>query len=361
MLAAVVRRLPGLRVPGAFDGFELAVRAVLGQQVSVKSATTHGRPLGARLRRRPSRRPMPELNLLAPTRRTHGRRHRRARSRRSAWSARGRDASMALAHAAAERRIVLGLAADVEEQIERLTALPGIGPWTAQYIAMRALRWPDAFPAEDLMVLRAAGTRQEGIAGAGGRLAAVARLRHPLSMAIARSRTMIYYSQTDSPIGLLILKSDGEALTGIYMTGTYLDAPSRPPRDLDRWVLDPSCEPLPEDRAAARGVLHRETARLRLAAAPRGHGISTARVAQLDRRSATAKPVSYGEQARRIGNANASRAVGLANGKQSHPDRGALSSGDRRERLAHRISAEGSIASAGCSRTSGAARATGSP
>jgi AraC family transcriptional regulator of adaptative response / DNA-3-methyladenine glycosylase II len=64
---------------------------------------------------------------------------------------------VALAHAAAERRIVLGLAADVEEQIERLTALPGIGPWTAQYIAMRALRWPDAFPAEDLMLLRAAG------------------------------------------------------------------------------------------------------------------------------------------------------------------------------------------------------------
>ena len=63
----------------------------------------------------------------------------------------------ALAHAAAERRIVLGLAADVEEQIERLTALPGIGPWTAQYIAMRALRWPDAFPAEDLILLRAAG------------------------------------------------------------------------------------------------------------------------------------------------------------------------------------------------------------
>jgi AraC family transcriptional regulator of adaptative response / DNA-3-methyladenine glycosylase II len=64
---------------------------------------------------------------------------------------------VALARAAAERRIVLGLAADVEEQIERLTALPGIGPWTAQYVAMRALRWPDAFPAEDLMLLRAAG------------------------------------------------------------------------------------------------------------------------------------------------------------------------------------------------------------
>jgi AraC family transcriptional regulator, regulatory protein of adaptative response / DNA-3-methyladenine glycosylase II len=76
---------------------------------------------------------------------------------------------VALAEAAAERRIVLGLAADVEEQIERLTALPGIGPWTAQYIAMRAMRWPDAFPAEDLMLLRAAGlgkkelkTRAEG-------------------------------------------------------------------------------------------------------------------------------------------------------------------------------------------------------
>ena len=54
--------------------------------------------------------------------------------------------------------MVLTYAANVEEQIEALERLPGIGPWTAQYIAMRALHWPDAFPGGDLMLLRAAKT-----------------------------------------------------------------------------------------------------------------------------------------------------------------------------------------------------------
>jgi AraC family transcriptional regulator, regulatory protein of adaptative response / DNA-3-methyladenine glycosylase II len=157
MLAGVVRRLPGLRVPGAFDGFELAVRAVLGQQVSVRGATTlagrwaaaFGTPLAA---------PTPHagLSVLAPS---AARMCSVGADEIAALGVVGARARclVALAQAAAERRIVLGLAADVEEQIERLTALPGIGPWTAQYIAMRALRWPDAFPAEDLILLRAAG------------------------------------------------------------------------------------------------------------------------------------------------------------------------------------------------------------
>ncbi len=155
LLAAVVRRLPGLRVAGAFDGFELAVRAVLGQQVSVKSATTlagrWARAFGA-----PIATPHAELSTLAPSAtRMCG----VSAEEIAALGVVGNRARslVALAHAAAERRIVLGQAADVEEQVARLTALPGIGPWTAQYIAMRALRWPDAFPAEDLMLLRAAG------------------------------------------------------------------------------------------------------------------------------------------------------------------------------------------------------------
>jgi AraC family transcriptional regulator of adaptative response / DNA-3-methyladenine glycosylase II len=65
---------------------------------------------------------------------------------------------VALAQAVKERRVVLAYAANVEEQIDRLMQLPGIGPWTAQYIAMRALHWPDAFPGGDLMLLKAAKT-----------------------------------------------------------------------------------------------------------------------------------------------------------------------------------------------------------
>ena len=156
MLAAVVRRLPGLRVAGAFDGFELAVRAVLGQQVSVRGATTLAGRWAAAFGTPIATTPHAALTVLPPS---AARMCSVAADEIASLGVVGARARclVALAHAAAERRIVLGLAADVEEQIERLTALPGIGPWTAQYIAMRALRWPDAFPAEDLMVLRAAG------------------------------------------------------------------------------------------------------------------------------------------------------------------------------------------------------------
>jgi len=154
MLCDSVRRLPGLRVPGAFDGFELGVRAVLGQQVSVKAATTlagrWARACGAEIAT-----PFPELNRLTPT------------ARQLAGVSAGQIASLgivgsrarciaALVQAVNERKVVLACAADVERQIDALLQVPGIGPWTAQYIAMRALRWPDAFPGTDLMLLRAA-------------------------------------------------------------------------------------------------------------------------------------------------------------------------------------------------------------
>ena len=65
-----------------------------------------------------------------------------------------------LAPAVLERKVALTFAPNVEEQIDALMRLPGIGPWTAQYIAMRALHWPDAFPSGDLMLMRAANTNQ---------------------------------------------------------------------------------------------------------------------------------------------------------------------------------------------------------
>ena len=155
-LAEIVRRLPGLRVPGAFDGFELAVRAILGQQVSVKAATTMaGRwasAFGAAIAT-----PFAHLNRLTPT------------AQRAAGIAVDDVAVLgiigsrarcivALARAVDERIVALAPSGDVESQIEGLMRLPGIGPWTAQYIAMRALNWPDAFPGTDLLLLRAAKT-----------------------------------------------------------------------------------------------------------------------------------------------------------------------------------------------------------
>ena len=158
LLAKVVRRIPGLRVAGAFDGFELAVRAILGQQVSVKGATTlagrWAQACGA-----PIATPFPALNRLTPSAQQMAAVTANEISALGIVGARAR-CLCSLAAAVLERRVILTFAPNVDEQIDALMRLPGIGPWTAQYIAMRALHWPDAFPSGDLMLMRAANANQ---------------------------------------------------------------------------------------------------------------------------------------------------------------------------------------------------------
>jgi len=143
----------GLRVPGTVDGFELAVRAVLGQQITVAAART----LGARLVDafgEPIETPVAGLARLFPTPAaiaaadgdTLGRLG-IVRQRQAALQALGR--------AMAEGTLALHAGADLAATTAALKALPGIGDWTAQYIAMRALRWPDAFPAGDIALQKA--------------------------------------------------------------------------------------------------------------------------------------------------------------------------------------------------------------
>ena len=159
LLTDVVRRIPGLRVAGAFDGFELAVRAILGQQVSVKGATTlAGR--WAQAFGTPIATPYPMLNRLTPSALEMAEVSADQIAALGIVGARARCLSI-LAPAVLEKKIALTFAPNVEEQIEALMRLPGIGPWTAQYIAMRALHWPDAFPSGDLMLLRAANANQK--------------------------------------------------------------------------------------------------------------------------------------------------------------------------------------------------------
>lgn len=151
---------PGLRVPGAFDGFELAIRAILGQQITVKAATTIAGRYVAALGE-PLETPHAGLDRLAPTP------DRVARARVEDLTAlgivRARAESMrALAREMAAGRLSLEPGARPDEVIPRLTALPGVGPWTAQYIAMRALRWPDAFPKEDIAARKALGGMSPG-------------------------------------------------------------------------------------------------------------------------------------------------------------------------------------------------------
>jgi AraC family transcriptional regulator, regulatory protein of adaptative response / DNA-3-methyladenine glycosylase II len=154
-LAGLVARRPGLRVPGACDGFEMAMRAILGQQITVKAATT----IAGRLVRafgEPIATPIPGLDRLCPTP------ERIAQVRVERIAALGiirqRAASLiALAREVHSGRLVLEAGADPERTIAQLIDLPGIGSWTAHYIAMRALRWTDAFPKEDIAVRRALG------------------------------------------------------------------------------------------------------------------------------------------------------------------------------------------------------------
>jgi AraC family transcriptional regulator of adaptative response / DNA-3-methyladenine glycosylase II len=158
LLAKVVHRIPGLRVAGAFDGFELAVRAILGQQVSVKGATT----LAGRWAQAfgvPTATPFPELNRLTPSVRHMASIGADEICALGIVGARARCLAV-LAPAVLDKKVMLTFAPNVDEQIEALMRLPGIGPWTAQYIAMRALHWPDAFPSGDLMLMRAANATQ---------------------------------------------------------------------------------------------------------------------------------------------------------------------------------------------------------
>jgi AraC family transcriptional regulator of adaptative response / DNA-3-methyladenine glycosylase II len=143
----------GLRVPGSLDGFELGVRAILGQQITVRAACT----LGARLVERygtPLPAPLDGLTRLFPT-------------PQALANAQGEDlgelgivrqrqrAIQALAQAVASGALALHPGADLPATLAALQALPGVGPWTAHYIAMRALRWPDAFPAADVALHKA--------------------------------------------------------------------------------------------------------------------------------------------------------------------------------------------------------------
>jgi AraC family transcriptional regulator of adaptative response / DNA-3-methyladenine glycosylase II len=153
LLAPQVNRHPGLRVPGAFDGFELALRAVLGQQVSVRGAST----LAGRFAQRfgeASETPFTELNRLTPTAEAVSSAGKDEVANLGLPQARAR-ALHNLAGLVARRELDLQPGSDPTAAIARLIEIPGIGPWTAEYIAMRALRWPDAFPRGDLGLLKA--------------------------------------------------------------------------------------------------------------------------------------------------------------------------------------------------------------
>ena len=147
----------GLRVPGAFDGFELAVRAVLGQQITVAAARTLAQRLVNRFGERIET-PFAALTRLFPAPEVLAQAGGDALGELGIVKQR-QAAIVALARGVAEQGLVLNGSADVPATVTALKALPGIGDWTAQYIAMRALRWPNAFPAGDVALHKALGVQ----------------------------------------------------------------------------------------------------------------------------------------------------------------------------------------------------------
>lgn len=158
-LGDLTHRHPGLRVPGAFDGFEIAVRGILGQQVSVKAASTlmtrfcetFGSPIET---------PVKNLNGVFPAVETVSKLHPQQLIDIGVTSARA-NTILSLAKAVANGGMSLDQAIDPEQRIAQLKELPGIGDWTAHYIAMRVLGYPDAFPHSDLGIKKALSLNNE--------------------------------------------------------------------------------------------------------------------------------------------------------------------------------------------------------
>jgi AraC family transcriptional regulator of adaptative response / DNA-3-methyladenine glycosylase II len=151
LLASSLTRHPGIRTPGAWDGFELAVRAILGQQVSVAAATTVAGRLAKRFGTAIDDEDGLDRIFPAPAQLADA-------SIETVGVIRSRaEAIRTLARAVTDGRVTFGMPSAPAAVTHALQALPGIGPWTAQYIAMRALGDRDAFPSGDLILRRLAG------------------------------------------------------------------------------------------------------------------------------------------------------------------------------------------------------------
>jgi len=152
-MATLLQRRPGLRVPGCWDGFELALRAVLGQQITVGAAIQ----LAARLLARYGE-PLQQVDPERPTLQSLFPQPEALAGQDLSHLGMPRSRAATLAGVAAASLADPGLferQASLEDALTRWRAMPGIGDWTAQYIALRQLREPDAFPAADVGLMQA--------------------------------------------------------------------------------------------------------------------------------------------------------------------------------------------------------------
>jgi AraC family transcriptional regulator, regulatory protein of adaptative response / DNA-3-methyladenine glycosylase II len=156
-LRPLLRKRPGLRLPGSWDGFEVAVRAILGQQVSVAAARTLASRIVHRYGPALPAPVAPGLERLFPAPEVLADADLRALGITTARA----ESIRGVARAVLDGRVDFRVEQSLDEFVERWVALPGIGEWTAHYMAMRALSHPDAFPAADLILRRAASGHEE--------------------------------------------------------------------------------------------------------------------------------------------------------------------------------------------------------
>jgi AraC family transcriptional regulator, regulatory protein of adaptative response / DNA-3-methyladenine glycosylase II len=154
-LGRLAEARPGLRVPGCFDGYEMAIRAILGQQVSVAGASTLAGRFVARFGT-PIAVPASKLSHLFPLPSRMGGVSAGEISRLGITGQRAQTI-VAVTQAINTGDLVLEPGHGVEETLRKLRLIPGVGEWTAEYLAMRALSWPDAFPHADLGIAKALG------------------------------------------------------------------------------------------------------------------------------------------------------------------------------------------------------------
>jgi AraC family transcriptional regulator of adaptative response / DNA-3-methyladenine glycosylase II len=152
-LGALAKDRPGLRVPGAFDGFEIAVRAVLGQQITVSAARTLAGRFAAAFGT-PIESPFEDLRFAFPPAERVAALEAGEVAKLGILPARARTI-LEVAKSVAQGSIVLSPGMNAVDTVQNLQGIAGIGQWTAQYIAMRALAWPDAFPHSDLALMKA--------------------------------------------------------------------------------------------------------------------------------------------------------------------------------------------------------------
>jgi O-6-methylguanine DNA methyltransferase len=284
-LRDLLKRSPGVRVPGAWDGFELTIRAVLGQQVSVKAATTFAGRVAERygesidvaldgIENVPDKL-FPEPRALV-----------RARLENLGVIGSRAQTIRNVARAVVNGDLCFDAAQSTEDFCRTLTSIKGIGDWTAAYVAMRVLKDPDALPASDLGLLRA--------------------FDGPWTR-----RLTMYYCYLDTPIGELLLAGEDRALA---MIGFPKGSMRREPEP--DWIFNE--KPLANARKQLREYFAGERREFDLPLKLSGTEFQVS-VLEALLGIPYGETTSYGEIARRIGRPKAVRAVGAANGRNPIP------------------------------------------